>query len=287
VQNQSIFDNIYFEIQNEPWSDNEVQVMDLLPQNRAEKKKWTSNVHLASEGAMAWQRHFSLLINEEEAKLPKQHLIAQNFCNFKYPIDEVPEEISIINFHYAWPEAAYWNLGWDRVVGFDESGFRGTGDEVYRKQAWHFILAGGGLFNNLDYSFVAGHEDGSFENQGPDGGSPGGGSATLRKQLNVLKGFIQNFDFIRMQPNQNLVQHAPGIFVRGLAEEGKQYAVYLDGKGPTTLHLNIPRGRYRIEWIDTKSGSTIVADQVRVTKQGLKLISPPFEEDLALRILKQ
>ena len=38
----------------------------------------------------------------------------------------------------------------------------GTGDAAYRTEGWDFILAGGGLFNNLDYSFTVGHEDGTF-----------------------------------------------------------------------------------------------------------------------------
>lgn len=286
VRELNDFDNFFFEIQNEPWADNEVRVMDLLPQNNSEKKKWSSYVHLASDAALAWNRHFSLLIAQEESKLPKQHLIAQNFCNFKYPVAEVPEEISIINFHYAWPEAAYWNQGWDRVVGFDESGFRGTGDAIYRKQAWRFMLAGGGLFNNLDYSFVAGHEEGSFDNRGPAGGSPGGGSPELRQQLNILKDFLHGFDFIRMQPDQNLIRKAPGIFARGLADPGRQYAVYFDGEGPVDLALNIPDGRYRIEWIHTKTGEVLGAQKVRATKGILKLESPFFEEDVALKILR-
>ena len=36
-------------------------------------------------------------------------------------------------------------------------------DAPYRTEAWDFVIAGGGLYNNLDYSFAAGHEDGTFE----------------------------------------------------------------------------------------------------------------------------
>ena len=287
AQELNEFDNIFFEIQNEPWADNEDRVMDLLPQNLTEKKKWTSYVHLATQGALDWQQHIADIIREEEAQLPKQHLIAQNYCNFKYPIPHVDEAISIINFHYAWPEAAYWNRGWDRVLGYDESGFRGAGDEVYRKHAWHFILAGGGLFNNLDYSFVPGHEDGSFNNQGPEGGSPGGGSPELRRQLKVLSDFIHRFDFINMEPDQNLIQHAPGLFARGLAQVGKHYAIYLDGSGPAELHLNIARGSYHIEWIDPLSGDTISMGNIRSSSEGIKLSTPAFDTDLAIRISKK
>ena len=34
---------------------------------------------------------------------------------------------------------------------------------AYRTEAWDFLIAGGGLFNNLDYSFAAGYENGTFD----------------------------------------------------------------------------------------------------------------------------
>lgn len=286
VRELNAFDNVFFEIQNEPWSDNEVEVLDLLPQYSADDKKWTSYVHVASEGAMAWQRRMGRLIRETESNLPQKHLIAQNFCSFKYPLKTVPDEVSIINFHYAWPEAAYWNHGWNRVIGLDETGFRGAEDAVYRKQAWHFLLAGGALYNNLDYSFIVGHEDGGFDNFGSEGGSPGGGSRQLRRQLKVLSEFLHGFDFVKMAPDRNLIAHAPGLFARGLAERGRQYAVYIEGSGPADLRLNIPKGRYRIEWIDTLAGEVLKEETMRAGADGLALTTPAFTEDLALRVTR-
>ncbi len=286
VRELNQFDNFFFEIQNEPWADNEEFVMDLLPQDRSEKKKWISYVHVATKASLDWQQAMVDTIKEEESRLPKRHLIAQNYCNFKYPLESVSDDISIINFHYAWPEAVSWNLGWNRLVGFDESGFRGTEDEPYRKQAWHFMMAGGGLFNHLDYSFVPGYENGTFDNQGPEGGSPGGGSPELRAQLRILKDFLFGFDFINMEPDLNLIAHAPGSFARGLAKAGESYAVYVEGKGPASIRLNVPEGLYRIEWIDTISGKTVSADTVNAVESGLQLESPRFQSDIALRILR-
>ena len=42
---------------------------------------------------------------------------------------------------------------------------------AYRIQAWDFLVAGGALYNNLDYSFATGHEDGTFQ---PPATTPGG-----------------------------------------------------------------------------------------------------------------
>jgi hypothetical protein len=71
--------------------------------------------------------------------------------------------ISIFNFHYATPpDTIAWNAHLRPLIGDNETGFRGTADLAYRTEGWDFILAGGGLYNNLDYSFTVGHEDGTF-----------------------------------------------------------------------------------------------------------------------------
>jgi len=116
-------------------------------------------VDFANKKSLLWQREIANVITVKESELTKKHLIAQNYTNFKAPIPVVDANISIVNFHYAWPEAVQWNYHFDKIIGFDESGFSGTGDRVYRRQAWQFMLSGGGLFNNLDYSFFVGFED--------------------------------------------------------------------------------------------------------------------------------
>ncbi len=49
------------------------------------------------------------------------------------------------------------------MIGNNETGFKGTADTPYRIQAWDFLMAGGALYNNLDYSFTVGHERGDFQ----------------------------------------------------------------------------------------------------------------------------
>ena len=47
-------------------------------------------------------------------------------------------------------------LGPEQAIGDDETGFDGTENKPYRREAWEFMLAGGALYNNLDYSFSVG-----------------------------------------------------------------------------------------------------------------------------------
>ncbi|MCI0332959.1 MAG: cellulase family glycosylhydrolase, partial [Planctomycetes bacterium] len=155
------FDNLYYEICNEPY---ERRVAD------------------------DWQRRIADVITEAERDVPQRHLISQNVANGSAKIEDPHPQVSIFNFHYAVPPdavAANYDLG--KVIGDNETGFRGTSDAMYRMEGWDFVIAGGGLFNHLDYSFVAGQEDGTFHYPASQ---PGGGSATLRRQLKILSDFI-------------------------------------------------------------------------------------------------
>jgi hypothetical protein len=279
VRKLSAFDNVFFEIQNEPWSDQTVPGLLLNPSDPESTKAWYRQSHLASAASLAWQKKIASIIADEETRLSQKHLIAQNFCNYKFPLRDVDANVSIVNFHYAWPEAVTWNYGWDRVIGFDESGFSGREDLAYRKQAWHFILSGGGLFNNLDYSFAVGHEDGTCQ-----GKAPGGGSAPLRMQLKVLKDFIERFDFVRLRPDSSVVRKSPGVVTRVLSEPGRQYAIYVDGAPPCTLSLALPKGTFQAMWINTLTGAAEKTQRISSEDGLVEITSPPYADDIALRI---
>ena len=73
--------------------------------------------------------------------------------------------------------------------------------KTYRKQAWKYMLAGGAVFDNLDFTFESnGLEDG---NQDPPIGYHGGGP-TLRTQLGILNEVFHGLDFINMTPRNDL-----------------------------------------------------------------------------------
>jgi len=135
------YDNLFFEIQNEPWSDHTVPVYNIVNKDELRANDWTFKADFADDASMAWQEKIASEITKEEEGLAKKHLIAQNYTNFRASIPELSENISIINFHYAWPETAQWNYHYNKVLGFDESGFAGSGDQVYRRQAWLKILS--------------------------------------------------------------------------------------------------------------------------------------------------
>lgn len=281
------FDNVIYEIQNEPWSDHTVSIdsnTEFL--NNADFKldghEWQKRIDIADQQSLDWQKKIASTIADEEKNLKNKHLIAQNYSNFYYPVNDVDPNVSIMNFHYAYPLAVEKNYQNRKVIGFDESGFAGSSDVTYRKQAWKFIISGGGLFNNLDYSFAVGFENGTAINK-----APGGGSTELRKQLKVLSDFIHSFNFIRMKPDTKTIVKAEGSFARVFSEAGKQYAIYITNGTRCNLRLNLPKGNYESKWVNTLNGNVIKSETVKHTGGEITVNSPEYKDDIALKIISQ
>jgi hypothetical protein len=283
VQELNEFDNLFFEIQNEPWADREVAMYNIMNNEELKPGAWKINAQYADKAAMRWQDSIASIINFEEKKLKKQHLIAQNYTNYKTPIPTVSKHISIINFHYAWPEAVQWNYQYNKVIGFDETGFSGKEDKAYRRQAWKFMLSGGGLFNNLDYSFFVGSEDGLGKND-----APGGGGKTLRKQLKGLSDFLHSFELEKMRPNYTSVISSPGLIPYILSDDNGTYAIYLRGIGTTStiLRLQTGKGTFKVIPFNTINGSygqpTIIQSENGLIDINVKIPNG----ELALKIVK-
>ena len=262
------FDNLYFEIANEPYF---------------------------GGITLEWQQRIGEAIVETEKGLPRRHLIAQNIANGSKKIGEPPAGrspaagegpfplVSIFNFHYCSPpNAVAMNRDLNRVIADDETGFKGSADQPYAADGWDFLLAGGAAYSNLDYSFYPGHEDGSGT---PD--APGGGSPALRKSLAAAKAFIEHLDFIRMAPDAAAITTAaPKVTVRTLAEKGKQYAAFIRAAaGPVTVTADLPAGKWAAEWVDIHTGASAKAEPFDHAGGARSLVSPDFKDGIALRIV--
>lgn len=235
---------------------------------------------------LEWQHFIASVIDSTEKDLPKKHLITQNIANENSVIKNPDELVSVFNFHYAAPPIAVaQNYHLNKVIGCNETGFKGTSDSVYRLQAWQFILAGGALFNNLDYSFVAGHEDGSFQYHTQQ---PGGGSIAYRKQLSYLKDFFNSLDFIHLQPDSTVIQiTTKNVSIQTLAEPGKQYAAHIMGGKNAQLQLKLPLNSYTATWVQPLTGKTISTQTIQANGKVITLTAPHYETDIALKILSK
>ncbi|HTV14475.1 MAG TPA: hypothetical protein VME68_07155, partial [Acidobacteriaceae bacterium] len=166
---------------------------------------------------------------------------------------------------------------------YDETGFLGRDDAAYRRQAWNFMLSGGGAFDALDYSFTPGHEDGT--DTAPNG--PGGGSPELRRELRVLSEFVNGLPLAHMRADASVVASAPGVVAHALAWTGETYAVYFDERGPVTVQLALPSGVYTARWISVMDGSDTGAQEVKADGTATALRSPEFADGIALRIERE
>jgi hypothetical protein len=242
VTELNAFDNLYFEVANEPYF---------------------------GGITLEWQHHVAKLVADTEALLPNRHLVSMNIANGTAKVESPSPHVSIFNFHYATPpDAVAANAHLRGVIGENETGFRGKDDVPYRTEGWAFLLAGGGIYNNLDYSFTPAHPDGTFL----DYSSPGGGNPTFRRQMRILKDFVHSFDFLRMKPDRSVVAAPEGLAVQALVEKGRQYAVY--------LHAPVGGGNFAARWtgrLDPPVGgtyrlTTLSNDGVRLWLDGKLLI---------------
>jgi hypothetical protein len=111
----------------------------------------------------------------------------------------------------------------------------------------------------------------------------------LRRQLKILSDFIRGFEFLKMKPLPEAVGGGLPAKARArvLAEAGKAYAVYITGGTRADLKLDLPAGGYRADWVNTRTGAVDKTEDLTHPGGAAVLSSPPYEEDVALRILKK
>lgn len=235
---------------------------------------------------LAWQHHIADVITQAEKDFPQKHLISQNIANGSAKIANPHPAVSVFQFHYAHPPRAVTeNFALNKPIGDNETGFKGTADTHYRMEAWEFILAGGALYNNLDYSFSPEHEDGTFVYPSTQ---PGGGNAGFRKQMQVLHHFIHGFPFLTMKPARDRLKNLSpkNAQYQMLAQDGKCYAAYFKCTSPITCSLDLPAGTYDLSWIDVIHGNILRSQRIEHAGGIYALRSPAKTTECALRIVR-
>jgi len=261
------FDNIFYEILNEPYWDQGL----VLP-------------NVTTPATDDWQKQILNTIKEAEKSLQSGHLIAQNIANDYLKVVDPNPDVAILNFHYAFPAAVTDNFHLNRLISFDETRDSFNTDDR-RHEAWTFMLAGGGLYNNLDWSFAT--DDPTGTGKVKQAGNIYNGTE-LRRQLSILKKFLESFDFVSMSPAQNVVAEiTPEITYYALARPGYAYAVYLLKGNQAEVTLNVVPGRYQAEWLNPQTGAIDKSEKVKPATGKLKLVSPPYNGDIALRLRRE
>lgn len=259
------FDNLYYEICNEPYFGDTLALRQ-------------------------WEDHMTAVVASAEEGFSNKHLISNNIQNHYRLIPEARKNVSIYNFHYSNPRTVTDNYSLNIAFGDNETGFSGIDDAHYRKEAWEFIMAGGALYNNLDYSFTADNEDGTFTVRKP---MPGGGGRSIRAQLKVLADLMGSIDFINMKPASDELVRISGnskASVHALATGSERIVLYCSSSSKDKeiifLELNLPASSYNLTWIDPLTGDrreTIIRDH-----QGgwLKVSAEGYAAEFALQLDK-
>ncbi|KAA5540916.1 hypothetical protein FYK55_18545 [Roseiconus nitratireducens] len=269
------YDNVYIEICNEPYFGG------------------------VTDG---WQRKMIEVVRAAQQRISSRQLISINVANKTKRIENPHPAVSIFNFHYCHPPVVVGQNEHVRgVIGENETGFRGRADLLYRTEGWDFLVAGGGLYNNLDYSFSAEHPAGTLANYD----SPGGGSRALRKQLSVLKSTFDRLPLVDLRPQPKDFVRAPDRFVASaIGQPGQVYLVYTHVVLPdriqqeaadnyrrenrnVQLRMGLPAGRYRLEQIDPITGAKSEPSVIDANQREMEINLSPFQTDAAVLIHRQ
>lgn len=271
VEEVNVFDNVYFEICNEPYWLKGIPEVD----SSIHEQQVTPEIY-------EWQKKIALTVKETEQKLPKKHLIAQNFANTYLKIKNLDSNVSILNFHYAYPPKTVTdNYSLNKPIAFDET-FEGLNAAERRKEAWAFTMTDGAVYDNLDWSFT--NDDMSGKGLHIKGKYKPG--QPVKRQLEILQHTLENFDIINARPLDSTYK-INGIEIYGLGIRKKDYLVYLlkTKVNPSPAwNMALPDGKYRVKWMNPSNGNTTGDSVIQVRQNHVILKLPSFSEDRVLRI---
>ncbi len=129
---------------------------------------------------------------------------------------------------------------------------------------------------------------------------------TILPQKRVLMTFMKSIDFIKMEKFTAFTVQDSMVIARGIAEPGRQYAIYLfhgtrrwedwpqgmtasrlnvsKGWFTDTVNIHVSPGRYKLEWINPATGF-IIDSGSQESKGGLLILQTPrYLTDVALRL---
>ena len=179
----------------------------------------------------------------------------------------------------------------NKVIGCNETGgHRNNMDYTFRKQAWEFIMAGGALFNNLDFSFSVGNESGKGDSLCPGTG----GSHSLRMQYGFLRKFLEGMNVINLHPANHIIYSLEYTLCDGygylLSDERSQYAFYLSKSNVYRASFMVEEGQYLYELFDPVSCSCLES-RIITHPGGLLVLSLSRhdikDQEIAFRLIKE
>ena len=301
IQETSSFDNVYYEIANEPGG--------------------AVKGHISPAEVDEWQEKIAAAMRDEMKKLNRPHLIAgqEAFAytpRFRFPLDKTfaLPLVDIVNVHplpntvlgersFQLGNFMSKELMLSEMAEFCQAAYRRRkptvldednaasmyrdpeGWTIHRKRAWTALL-NGAHYDYIDFSVTVGNETGTPASQ-----------QGIRKWMQHLSEFMTTFDYIHSHIVPDLVTAKPKDTVAStLAVGHDDVAVYLaDAREVAaaaagapisgTLGLTLPQGRFSVRFYSPISG--MYSPAISVTGgRPVTLVLEPFTHDIVLRITR-
>ena len=272
-------------------------IYDLCDEPSLQGRPDGSIVTLPDHEVTPWLHTLKEAFLAAEAALPKKHVLGQTVQNLS-PDLSAETWCAWLPAEYVRPAARALEKDYTArkpIVDVESDYFghglvKPYGVEDVRLEGWWFLLSGGAGVINLNGEYHRGQETGGADTR-----------TKIVPQRKILKEFMESLDLATIARFAGLSEIPSGAFASALASAGKQYAVYLfhakeDGKwgahfvaAPGTYTdtftlKGIPAGRYQLEWVDPMSGAILEAKQLNCTGGDLRLTTPAYSLDVALRL---
>jgi len=300
IQETSQYDNIYYEICNEPGGG--------------------VAGHVSADEVDQWQEYIARAVRDEMHRLGRVHLISgQQAFHYEqrfFPYDKSfsGDLLDIVNVHPL-PNTSYRGTAYQlgnfmskelmlaefaaftravfaekKPVVHDEDNaaslYRDTaGWTIHRKRAWTALL-NGAHYDYIDFSITVGSEAGTPASR-----------AAIRSWMQHLSEFMRSFDFIHARPATKWIVKKPEhVVVSGLAVADRDYIAYLaDDRELTSpdagqalggkLELALPAGRFAVSLYSPESGEYAPAMAIEGGRT-VDLDLLPFRQDIVVRAIR-
>lgn len=279
VEEVNEFDNVYFEIQNEPfWNQ---------PGTGDYQEAAFHNAVLAA-------------IRDEESSLPVQHMVAHNFPQM---LAALTDDYDVINTHYPFAVPSTPIIGGEnllqnftvhgRPLGLDETSMAGPIEA--RLESWMFFHGGGAVYNGLDQGSA------SYSVSNPAGTTPP--APDIRAGLQALGGYVDSLDLTGLRRDLSWITGGthPGGRLQAMGKAGQQYVAYFyhgnfslpyqtvyspinTSNHTISLQVNLPAGTYRAVWTRPSTLAELASQTFTHAGGARTMPSITYQEDLALRI---
>jgi hypothetical protein len=238
---------------------------------------------------------------QAEDPLPKKHILGQTVQNLS-PDLSGEQWCMWLPTEYVSPAEKALKLDYSRnkpIINVETNYFgmsltkSAYSADAVRLEGWWFILGGGAGLINLNGEFFRGNESGGKITR-----------TQIVPQKKILKEFMNHLDLNGLSRFNDFSVSRAGVLSSGIAEKGKQYAIYLFNAAPDsewgsnfvpnpasycdTLTINnVPAASYLAEWTAPVSGAIKGSEMLKWKGGDLKLITPVYSLDIALLIKKK